>query len=411
MSAKYFYGYRIVAASSVIQMAHLGCVFTFGVLFPAFESEFGWSRALISGASSLNFFLLGIFGIVIGFATDRYGPRIVLTSCGLLFAIGFLLMYRMTEIWQLYLYYGCIAGIGMAAHDIATLSTVTRWFVRYRGLMSGFVKAGAGIGQVIVPPIAVFLLIAYGWRTSSLVVGTCALFIIVIAAQFMRRDPASLDLRPFGEEMQLNSKESDNENGCSLREAIAKRSFWILSFAKLSDMFCLFTIVIHIVPHGIDQGFSSGTAVAVLSTIGGSSILGRVLLGAVFDRVGPWRSLLICFSLLLSALLLIQLSSQPKWLFLFALIYGIGHGGFFAIAAPSIGHYFGTKSHGLIFGVLIFVGTLGGTAGPLLSGYLFDITGNYDIAFMVLTGFAISGLFLAALLRVVDHCEQPSFSL
>ena len=71
MSKRFFYGYRIVVAGSVIQMMHLGCVFTFGVLFPEFESEFGWSRALISGATSLNFLLLGIFGVLMGLATDR----------------------------------------------------------------------------------------------------------------------------------------------------------------------------------------------------------------------------------------------------------------------------------------------------------------------------------------------------
>ena len=403
MSKRFFYGYRIVVAGSVIQMMHLGCVFTFGVLFPEFESEFGWSRALISGATSLNFLLLGIFGVLMGLATDRYGPRIVLTVCGVLFTGGFLMMSQMTEIWELYLYYGFIAGVGMAAHDISTLTTVTRWFVKYRGLMSGFVKSGAGIGQVVIPPIAAFLLINYGWRTACLVVGTGAFFIIVIAAQFFRRDPESLGLQPLGKKRQRNIEIKDAESGFSLREALTQREFWILCFSKFSDMFCLFTVVVHIVPHGMDQGLSQGMAVAVLSTIGASSIFGRIILGAVFDHIGAWRSLFICFSLLLIGLILIQTSNDPKLLFLFAPIYGIGHGGFFAVAAPSVGHYFGLKSHGLIFGAVIFIGTLGGTIGPLLTGFIFDFTGSYDIAFRILTGFSICGLLLAIWLRSVHH--------
>ena len=100
--------------------------------------------------------------------------------------------------------------------------------------------------------------------------------------------------------------------------------------------------------------------------------------------------------------MLIQVTNNPMLLFLFAPIYGIGHGGFFAVAAPSIGHYFGTKSHGLIFGVVIFIGTLGGTIGPLLTGYIFDVTASYNIAFLILTGFSIFGLLLALWLRTVD---------
>ncbi len=402
MSRNIFYGYRIVAAGSVIQMMHLGCVFTFGVLFPEFEREFGWSRALISGASSLNFLLLGIFGILMGLATDRYGPRIVLTICGALFTSGFIMMHRMTETWELYLYYGCIAGVGMAAHDISTLTTVTRWFIRYRGLMSGVVKSGAGIGQVVVPPIAALLLINYGWRTACLIVGIGAFIVTLSAAQFFRRDPASIGLEPLGKELQRGLNTKNVESGFLLKEVVKKRAFWLLCFCKFSDMFCLFTVVIHIVPHGLDQGLSQGTAVAVLSTIGGTSIVGRITLGAVFDRIGAWRSLFIYFTLLLSGFVLIQVTNNPMLLFLFAPIYGIGHGGFFAVAAPSIGHYFGTKSHGLIFGVVIFIGTLGGTIGPLITGYIFDVTASYNIAFLILTGFSIFGLLLALWLRTVD---------
>ena len=254
MNRKFFYGYGIVVAGSVIQMMHLGCVFTFGVLFPEFEAEFGWSRAVISGATSLNFLLLGIFGVLMGLATDRYGPRIVLTVCGILFTGGFLMMSQMTETWELYLYYGCIAGVGMAAHDISTLTTVTRWFVKYRGLMSGFVKSGAGIGQVVIPPIAVLLLINYGWRTACLVVGIGSLFIIVVAAQFFRRDPESLGLEPLGKTPRHHIEKEDVESGLSLREVVKQRIFWILCFSKFSDMFCLFTVVVLILLFQ-DQGY------------------------------------------------------------------------------------------------------------------------------------------------------------
>ena len=106
MTTGFFYGYKLVAAGSAVQMMTLGCVYTYGVIFSELENEFGWSRAAISGAASLFFLLYGSFGIVVGSATDRFGPRIVLTICGILFSVGFLLLYQMESVWELYLCYG-----------------------------------------------------------------------------------------------------------------------------------------------------------------------------------------------------------------------------------------------------------------------------------------------------------------
>ena len=405
MSGKFYYGYRIVAATSIIQMMYLGCVFTFGVFFPEFEAEFGWSRATISGASSLMFLMMGVLVIVMGRVYDTLGPRVLLTVATAVFAMGYLLMYRMTTIWELYLFYGLLGGLGMGAHDVVTLSTVARWFIRHRGLMSGIVKAGAGIGQVLIPLAAAVLVSIYGWRQACLLIGVVTLVIMVLAAQVVRRDPAELGLRPLGDEKRPDLESGAGEGGLTFQQAATTRPFWILCLAKLSDFFCLLTIMTHIIPHGIDQGLAPATAVAVLSLIGGCSILGRILLGSAFDRIGAKRSLGICFLVLLVTLTLLQVSTDPRLLFVFAPIYGIAHGGFFAIASPSVAHYFGMRSHGTIFGFVLFFGTLGGTVGPLLSGRIFDVTGSYDIAFMILIGFAIFGLLLTAALRPVKPVD------
>ena len=399
MSGKMFYGYRIVAASSIIQMMYLGCVFSFGVFFPEFEAEFGWSRASISGASSLMVLMMGMLAIVMGRVNDSFGPRVLLTVATAIFAVGYLLMYRMTSIWELYLFYGLVGGLGMGAHDVVTLSTVARWFRRHLGLMSGLVKAGAGVGQVFIPLIAAVLISAYGWRQACLLIGIATLVIMVLVAQVLRRAPTELGLRPLGDEDRLHSESGVGEGGLTFRQAVTTRPFWILCLAKLSDFYCLLTIMLHIVPHGIDLGLAPATAVTVLSLIGGCSIVGRILLGSTLDRIGAKRSLGVCFLLLLATLILLWLSTDPRLLFVFAPIYGIAHGGFFAIASPSVAHYFGMRSHGMIFGFVLFFGTLGGTAGPLLSGRIFDVTGSYDIAFVAMIGFAMFGLLLSLALR------------
>ncbi len=406
MSREIFYGYRMVAASSIIQMVYLGCVFTYGVLFPEFESEFGWSRAKISGAASLSFFILGLFGIVMGKATDRFGPRIVLTISGIIYAIGYILLHRVTTVLELYLFYGILCGLGIAALEFATLSTVARWFIKRRGMMSGIVKAGAGVGQVVFPLVAAVLVTAYGWRHACLLIGIGVLIGLVAMAQIMRRDPAKLGLQPLGAEKIGGTATEHTAVGLNLKAVMAKQQFWILCLAKFSDMFCSFTIVIHIVPYGIDQGLAPSVAVAVLSTIGGCSIIGRISLGSAYDLLGAKRSLMICFALLLVSFILLQAITEPRLLFLFAVIYGIAHGGVFASVSPSVADYFGTRSHGAIFGTVFFAGTLGGTIGPLLAGSIFDRTGNYEIAVMLLSGFAILGLLLASRLRPLTIANQ-----
>ena len=408
---KLFYGHYIVGASMVTQMMYLGLFFTFGVLFPEFEKEFGWSRAQISGASATMFIVMGVRGVAMGRVNDQIGPRILLTVSTVVFALGFILMSRMTALWHLYLFYGLLCGLGVAAHDVVVLSTVARWFARGRGLMSGLVKTGAGIGQLIVPLVASFLVINYGWREASLWVGIAALIVMVIAAQVVRRDPKSLGLRPWGEVRTEGSKNDvTQEAGLDLKQAIRTRQFWLISMAKLADWYCLFTVIVHIVPHGIDQGLEPATSAVVLSVIGGCSILGRLTLGAGFDYLGAKRSLLVAFALLFLSVVFLQLLSDPKWLFAFAFVYGIGHGGFFAIASPSVAEYFGTRSHGLIFGIVMFAGSIGGTIGPWLSGWLYDSTGTYYIAFLLVSGFSVFGFLTALGLRpmtaIGDHSSR-----
>ena len=290
-----FYGYWIVAASFIIQLMYLGCVYSFGVLFSIYETQFGWSRAVISGAASLFFLMMGAFGILMGAASDKYNPRVVLTICVILFSIGFILLSRISEPWELYLFYGVLGGIGVAAHEVVTLSTIARWFKKNLGLMSGIVKAGSGIGQASIPLIAAIMITQIGWRDTCLALGFMSLIIMSIVAQVFKKDPQEIGEQPLGEQNKAIKIDKIREPKSHPNKIYKQKIFWILCFAKLSDMFCLFTIITHIVPHGIDLGLTTQTAVTVLSTIGGCSILGRIIFGSCYDYFGAQRSLMICF--------------------------------------------------------------------------------------------------------------------
>ena len=169
MRRQYFYGYNIVAAGFVTQAVCIGAMFTYGVFFKELQDAFGWSRTMISGASSMAFLIMGGGAAVAGGLNDRIGPRIILTTSAVATGVGYLLMAGIQSMWQLYLLYGCLVGLGFATHDVITLSTAARWFVKRRGTMSGLLKVGTGAGQLTVPLITSSLIccIVSSYSSSS----------------------------------------------------------------------------------------------------------------------------------------------------------------------------------------------------------------------------------------------------
>ena len=185
-----YYGYIIVIASFFIVLLSFGIYLSFGVFFKPLLFEFGLDRATTSGVVSLNIIMQGLLGIVMGRITDRLGPRIVLTCCGLLTGIAYLLMSMVGAVWQLYLVYGLILGIGLSGMMVPLMSTVARWFVKNRSMMTGIMLTGVGTGMFIIPPIASRLISIYDWRTVYLIMGSIALIVMVLSAQFLKRDPS-----------------------------------------------------------------------------------------------------------------------------------------------------------------------------------------------------------------------------
>jgi MFS family permease len=404
--ARYFYGYNIVAAGFTIQGLCIGAMFAYGVFFKDLQAEFGWSRATLSGASSLAFLTMGVVGILAGRLNDRIGPRVLIAVSAVFLGFGYLLMSRLQSSWQLYVIYGVLAGIGFSTHDVITLSTVARWFDKRRGMMSGIVKVGTGFGQLLGPMIATLLLADFGWRRSNFIIGVVILVALLAVALVMRRDPRSMGLLPDGGCDMTGSRAAPlEEQGYSLRKAARMKQFWIICFAEFVVLCCLLTVVVHIVPYARDLGLAPAYAAGVLSTIGGVSILGRIVMGSANDRIGGRRSLIICLVVLFCSFVWLQTATEAWMLFLFAVIYGFAHGGFFTVVSPMVAEFFGTGSHGLLFGIILFSGTLGGAVGPLMAGRTFDVTGSYRLVFLVLSVLILIGFVLIILLRPIGARE------
>ncbi len=386
------YSHVIFAACFAIQAVGVGAWASYGVHFNSLQEEFQCSRLVIAGASSLAFMMMGLVGILIGRLNDRYGPRLLMSVTSIFFGAGFMLMSQAHGLWQLYLFYGFIFGIGLSSIDVIALTTIARWFTIRRGMMTGLIKVGTGAGQFTLPLLAGFLAIAVGWRMTFFIFGVCSLVILFTIAQFLKRDP---------EEMTSSSSSGQAIVWCATEQASrnkifdkARRTwqFWILCVVNFIVVFILISIIVHIVPHARDLGLSPTQAAGVLSAIGGVSMIGRFVSGAAIDRYGCKPVMLVSFGFLTAGLLWLQTADSLWMLYLFTAIYGLAHGGFFTAVSPMAAEIFGMSAHGTILGIIVCFGTAGGAIGPMITGQIFDVTGSYSMVFLGFIVISLLGL-------------------
>ena len=401
----FFYGYIVILASFSIMFVMWGVHFAFGVFFKPILSDFGWTRAMTSGAYSLCTITNGLLAMVMGGLTDKLGPRLVMTFCGVFLGLGYFLMSRLDALWQLYLFYGIIIGIGMSGGFVPLVSTVVRWFVDRRGVMTGIVAAATGAGALIGPPVANFLISKLSWRISFLVLGNIAFLVIVLFAQLLRRDPAQVGQRPYGENREDKNGTGLNDEGLSLREALFTGRFWIFFITGFSYGYCVFSIMVHIVPHTIELGFLSAQAANLMATLGAAIIIGKVLLGRMGDIWGSRQLMVFSFILMAIALFCLMFVKNLWMLHLIIGGFGFGYGGCAVSHSPIVALLFGLRAHGLIFGVFGVSVAIGGAVGPFLTGYVFDVTESYQFAFLAGTFLSLVGFILSAILKSIRTTE------
>jgi MFS family permease len=191
------------------------------------------------------------------------------------------------------------------------------------------------------------------------------------------------------------------ELGLKFFDSIRTRQLWITSIIYFAIWFCVNVVLVHVAPYAIDIGNSPTKAAGILSTIGAISIFGRLTLGSLSDRIGCTKSVTICCVIFVISFVLLLFAGSYWILILFAVIYGIAHGGFATLISPLIGELFGLRSHGMILGLVIFVGAIGGAASPIFAGYMFDTTESYQVAFIICLLMGIMGLIFSFTLKPV----------
>jgi MFS family permease len=395
----FYYGYVIVLCSFCILILTHGTSYSFGVFFKPLADDFGITRAVTSGAFSLYTLLSGFWGIVIGKLTDKFGARITVTICGFLLGSGYFLMSQVSNIWQIYLYYTVITAIGMGGSWPSLISNVTKWFVEKRGLTIGIVASGGGLGLMLIPAFANLLISNYDWRFSYLVLGISAGCLIILLAQFLKHNsPEIRQLESSAQGSGINVHASEYQS-LSYKEILKTSSFWLVCVIYFCTGMIQLSLMVHIVPHATDLGFSASDAAYILVLIGVGSISGRILVGTASDKIGARLSIFFTFVLVLAILLLLLVAKSLLLLYLFGLVFGIGYGGLFAVQTILAANLFGYTLLATVVGSITFAYTTGGTIGPIITGYIFDSFGNYQLAFIMYAMFAVIAIVMTVLLK------------
>ena len=172
----FFYGWVVVASIFFVQGISYGVYYSFSIFFVALLEEFGWSRASTAGVFSVHILVIGFAGIATGRLIDRFGPSRIVPLGGILLAVGLVASSRLTQLWEFYLFFGLICGLGLSLSGwVPCVAVVGNWFSAKRGAAMGIASAGIGLGIVIVVPLSQYLISAYGWRSAYLFLAVAAL--------------------------------------------------------------------------------------------------------------------------------------------------------------------------------------------------------------------------------------------
>ncbi|MDY6825605.1 MAG: MFS transporter [Bacillota bacterium] len=409
-----YYGWIVMGVSFVCLLATFGMRSAFGAYVASWEEEFLIGRTQVSLISVLSMVTFIIFQPVMGRMIDRYGSRLVLTVSIFMTGTGIILSSLSSSIWQLIILYSLIASIGMAGGSTVTVTAVVaQWFVKKRGTVMGLVLSGMSFGQFIMGPASVLLIDNFDWRFAMRVIGILILVIVTPLCFFLvRSKPQDMGLKPYGAVEDVRSEKKnktepvENVSGEILKgfgmSIFRNRIFWLLT---IPYFVCGFTDVglvsTHFIPFAEGKGYASFLIAAVFGTIAIFNIFGTVGAGFLSDKLN--RAALLRFVYWLRAIifiLLITVFNNAVGLFLFAAIFGLTERATIAPTSSLCAHHFDDLSLGVVFGYVSISHHLGGALGSLIPGALFDITGSYNIAFILAVIMLLAGGLLVA--RVPD---------
>jgi MFS family permease len=412
ISAAVFYGWWVVFAGLMIQLLQGSLFFhSFGAYFVYFQSEFGWTRTMLTGAFSLQRLESGLFGPIEGWLIKRFGARLLVSIGAVIAGAGLMLLSRIDQVWQFYFAYLIIAMGSSVGGFIAISSTVTNWFRVKRSRAIGIAMSGFPVGGMLVPVLA-WSMGHYGWRLTSFVSGLIIIAIGVPVAQLLRNSPEEYGLNPDGVPNYPATTSSGNATSSehspetiqsawnfTVREAMKTRAFWLISGGHGIALLVVSTLLIFLIPHIVERiGLSVELAATVVTLMTAIMIFSQVFGGALGDKIDKRIGLTFCLLGHATALFGLAFSTTIWQIALFAVVHGLAWGTRGPLVMSIRADYFGRGNFATIMGFSSLIMMIGMIVGPLFTSSMADRMGDYKFAFIVLASISALGsvLFLFA---------------
>jgi MFS family permease len=384
------YAWVVAAVTFLTILAASGFRSTPSTLIVPLQHEFGWSRALISLAVSINLVCFGLFAPFAGGLMERFGVRRVTIAALAFVAAGSGLTVFMREPWQLDLLWGIVVGVGTGSMASVLAAVVSnRWFVQRRGLVLGALTAAGATGQLIFLPGLAWLAVNLGWRWAAVTVAGAAVLAVPLVAVLMRERPSDLGLRPYGATaVEAPPPPARNAFAAAvggLRMGVRSRNFWFLA---ASFFICGAStnglIGTHLIPASIDHGLPEVTAAGLLATIGVFDVAGTMISGWLTDRLDSRWLLFWYYGLRGLSLLFLPYAFGVQYfgLILFIVFYGLD---WVATVPPTVAltaDTFGKRNLGVVYGWIFASHQLGAATAAFGAGAIRTWFGDYQLAFM-----------------------------
>ncbi len=405
---RFFYGWTIILVSFFTFLATMGPRTSFGNLVQPWESEFGWNMEQISLAASLGLILYGLSQPITGWFVNRFGPRKVILWGLIAYGISSILTSFVSNLWQLYLIYGLIMGISWSACTTISLSAlISSWFYKKRGLALSIAQSGMALGQFLLVPISMLLIINHGWRLAIGFLGGLVLIVALpLVWKLVRDTPQEMGLLPDGRKEVNNPTKSASEAskaslppqppGIGLRQAMGTSSFWLLVGSYFVCGLTAHMLSVHFVPAAIGAGYAPLKAATAGGLMGGASIVGIWASGFISDFTGRKIPLASLYLLRGVGLIMLMYSFNSTTLYLSAIMIGFGTLGTASLTAGMVADFYGVASMGTILGTVSMGHQIAGGISVYLAGMISHESGNYHWVFLP-SAFFLFAAFLACL--------------
>ena len=398
----------VVVAACFLCCLTYGTFYAFGIFYRPLQAQFGWTSTLTSSVQSSHLLIYIISSFFIGWATDRIGPRRPLVFSAFCIGIGYIMCSSVQSIGQLYLYYS-IASVGAGIVWSLPLSTVQRWFNDKRGLALGITVSGIGIGTLVWSQVANFMIYRYGWRTAYIVMGVVSGILLLLSAVVIGGRPEKNEARPLKtgfsvstESVRPPSKPKDM-GALGLGQALVTKELWLICLFQLFFNVGIFLVFVHLVPFAIHNGIGKTAAAAAMGSMGGFSVLGRILSPVIVEKKlgSSWESgLMVCAICAGLVLLWLPWIKSFSVLFVFVVILGYFYGSWIPLVVALTGSCFGLRHLGTLLGVTQ-IGLIGGIISPLLGGFVYDKTAAYTYAFFICSISFFIAFAIALMIKII----------